>query len=115
MKASSIGALHELKAIQYFLENDWEVFYNIKPHGPADLIIWNPETDETIKVDVKTIQSHLKLDGNFTYSFSGIGKIQNMHKFVKYFGYLKKEDKFVWFDDVIENIGFKETLISKDN
>jgi hypothetical protein len=84
MKSSTIGTLHELKAIQHFLENDWEVFYNIKPHGPADIIIWNPETDETIK-------------------------------FVKYFGYLKNRDEFVWFDDVIEKIGFKDELKTKDN
>ncbi len=115
MKSSTIGTLHELKAIQHFLENDWEVFYNIKPHGPADIIIWNPETDETIKVDIKTIQAHVKSNGDSTFTFSGLGKVEDMRKFVKYFGYLKNRDEFVWFDDVIEKIGFKDELKTKDN
>jgi hypothetical protein len=47
-------ARNELFVCQRLLENGYEVFRNISQHGPADLIAWNPDTSESLKIDVKT-------------------------------------------------------------
>lgn len=45
------GALAELKACSWLIEQGYEVFRNVSPEGPFDLIAVKP--GETIYVDVK--------------------------------------------------------------
>lgn len=100
MRKSNVGVYNELKAILWFIEQGWEVFNNMKPSGPADLVVWNPETDETIKVDVKTITTRTRTDGTKSHNFSGVGNTEatKPKPFVRYLGYCKLEDKFIWLD-----------------
>ncbi len=101
MKNSSIGIVSEIKAIAWLLEQDWEVFYNIKPHGPADIMVWNPETDEIKKIDVKTIRHYLKTDGQKTSMLSGLTpeKLASKNNGITYLGYDPDSDKFMWVEN----------------
>jgi len=38
----------------HYLKEGYEVFRNVSDNGPADLIIWRPETGELHIVDIKT-------------------------------------------------------------
>jgi Holliday junction resolvase-like predicted endonuclease len=49
------GAAAELQAATWLLAQGYEVFRNVSQHGPADLMAWNPQTNECFPVDVKTI------------------------------------------------------------
>jgi len=51
------GALAELKASSWLLSKGFEVFRNVSPHGPVDIVALNPKTKETILIDVKTTPS----------------------------------------------------------
>jgi Holliday junction resolvase-like predicted endonuclease len=57
------GALSELKATVWLLEQGYEVFTNVSPHGDADIIIRDPNTGELSAVDVTTAIKYLKKDG----------------------------------------------------
>lgn len=62
-----VGAAGELFVSQYFLSQGFEVFRNLSPHGPADLFVYNPETNSAIPVDVKSFRSpYTKVDGSYT-------------------------------------------------
>jgi hypothetical protein len=52
------GAMVELQAAAMFLQAGYEVFVNAAPSGPADLVVWNPDTNETVLIDVKTCRGH---------------------------------------------------------
>jgi hypothetical protein len=52
--AGDIGALSELAACAWLLRRGYEVFRNVSPNGPADLVAWRPGYDP-ILVDVKTL------------------------------------------------------------
>lgn len=54
------GALNELKAHAWLLEQGFEVFANVSPHGDTDLIARTPD-GELIEVDVTT--GRLRPDG----------------------------------------------------
>lgn len=63
MDKKHLGALAETIAVQHLLEQGYEVFRNVSQHGPADIVAWKPETDETRYIDVKTVNSYTKQDG----------------------------------------------------
>ena len=69
MNSKHKGAHSELIASAYFLSDGAEVFRNVSQHGPADLVVWYPETNETIFVDVKTARPFVKTDGSVSYNF----------------------------------------------
>lgn len=69
MNSTQLGAYHELKASSYFLSLGYEVFRNVVSTGPADLVIWKPDTNETLFVDVKTATRFVKSDGTIKYHF----------------------------------------------
>lgn len=48
------GALSELRASAWLLEQGYEVFRNVSAHGPIDIIARHPETGELLLLDVKT-------------------------------------------------------------
>ena len=48
------GACSELIAAVWLLEQGFEVFRNVSPDGPADLVAWKRGTDEKFLIDVKT-------------------------------------------------------------
>lgn len=48
------GAVSELKASAWLLEKGYEVFRNVSPFGPVDIIAMDPNTQDIIFVDVKT-------------------------------------------------------------
>lgn len=51
---SQLGAKHELLACAWLLDLGYQVFKNVVPTGPGDIIAWDPETDEKYVIDVKT-------------------------------------------------------------
>ena len=48
------GAHSELLASAELINEGYEVFRNVCPDGPADLIAWRPETGEVRILDIKT-------------------------------------------------------------
>lgn len=51
------GAAFEYEAILWALYEDYEVFKNVVPEGPVDLVLVNKETGEITLVDVKAHES----------------------------------------------------------
>lgn len=76
------GTYSELIAVNYFLSQGYEVFRNIAPSGPADLVIWSPRTNETVFVDVKTATRYVRADGTVIYNYGD--KQRRPRRFVKY-------------------------------
>ena len=64
MDSKHRGAYSELIASTYLLSLGYEVFRNVSQHGPADLVAWNPKTNETIFIDVKSGHKYRKTDGS---------------------------------------------------
>ena len=61
-----LGAYGEMFVCNYFLENGLEVFRNVASSGPADIVVWNKETDKMLKVDVKCVRDpYLRKDGTY--------------------------------------------------
>jgi len=60
------GALSELHAVAWLLEQGYEVFRNVSQHGPADIIAVNFDTGERLFIDVKSavLSSYCLADGN---------------------------------------------------
>jgi hypothetical protein len=62
-----LGAYGELYVTNYLLENGMEVFRNVAPSGPADLIAWNKETGKTVLIDVKCVRDpYIRKDGSYS-------------------------------------------------
>lgn len=61
------GALAELIACKYLLEQGYEVFRNVSAHGLADLIGWKPDKLQTVSFDVKTIDKYVDKEGKTVY------------------------------------------------
>jgi len=95
MNDSTKGALHEMKAVIHLMEQGYQVFTNIKGTGPADLVAWRPETNETLIIDVKTVWIYLKADGTKKYH-SSVGTGKNKRNFVKYLGYCPDDNTWMW-------------------
>lgn len=53
LSPSTKGALAEFKAITWLAERGYEVFRNVTPDGPVDLVAVHFERGETILIDVK--------------------------------------------------------------
>lgn len=104
-----IGAISELKAQTWLMEQGYEVFKNIKASGPADMIAWDIKTDTLLKIDVKTVRVYIKKNGVKNYNFSSLGNanLKGKNKYttngIHYLGYCEEEDRFLWFSDVIKD------------
>jgi Holliday junction resolvase-like predicted endonuclease len=94
---NELGAINEMKAVIWLMEQGYQVFTNIKGTGPADMIAWNPETDEKIVVDVKTMRIYKRHDGTLQYNSSiGSANDKRRRKFVSYLGYCPENNEFRW-------------------
>mgnify|MGYP001577506587 CR=1 FL=1 len=60
------GAQSELLACAYFLELGYQVFRNVSSQGPADLVIWKPETHKIRFIDVTTGCWYQTKDGSMS-------------------------------------------------
>lgn len=61
------GAAGELAVSNYLLSAGLEVFRNVSPSGPADLTVWNTDTNQLAKIDVKSFRSpYVRKDGQYT-------------------------------------------------
>lgn len=80
MNSKHKGANSELIASVYLLNEGYEVFRNVSAHGPADLVAWNPETNETLYIDVKTATRYIRQDGssNLAYSKSTVEGVKTL-------------------------------------
>ena len=54
LSTSKIGGISEIEVCAYYLREGYEVFRNITASGPADIIVWNPNTQDIHIIDVKT-------------------------------------------------------------
>lgn len=93
-ETNTTGFISELKAKLWLIDQGYDVFENIKPVGPIDLIAFDPETEEVILIDVKTIRTTLKADGSKAYNVPKTKKVNS----VKYLGFNPDENEFIWFD-----------------
>ena len=71
------GDISEHKAVVWLLKQGYEVFRNECCSGPIDIIAFNIETQEVLKIDVKTCNSYIKKDGTRTRS---LPKIKQKHR-----------------------------------
>lgn len=92
---STRGALHEMKAVVYLMEQGYQVFTNIKGTGPADMVAWCPKTNKIMVIDVKTVKIYLKADGTKKYH-SSLGSGKNKRNFVQYLGYCPDDNTWMW-------------------
>lgn len=61
---SSFGAYGELFVCNYFINLGLEVFRNITPSGPVDIVIYNAETQKLLLLDVKSTRTvYIRADG----------------------------------------------------
>ena len=63
---SKRGRVVELKAETLFLEAGYEVFTNVSPDGPADLVIW--DGNNCYLIDTKKCQKKLLADGSIGWT-----------------------------------------------
>ena len=65
------GAAGELFACQYFLSHGVEVFRNVAPAGPVDLMVYNKINSQSAPVDIKSIRSpYIRADGSYSLGIS---------------------------------------------
>ena len=61
------GAAGELFACQYFLSHGVEVFRNVAPAGPVDLMVYNKTNCASAPVDIKSVRSpYVRADGTYS-------------------------------------------------
>ncbi len=61
------GAAGELFACQYFLSHDVEVFRNVAPAGPVDLMVYNKTNCASAAIDIKSVRSpYVRADGTYS-------------------------------------------------
>ena len=61
------GAAGELFACQYFLSHGVEVFRNVAPAGPVDLMVYNKTKGRSAAVDIKSVRSpYVRADGTYS-------------------------------------------------
>ena len=61
------GAAGELFACQYFLSHGVEVFRNVAPAGPVDLMVYNKINSQSAPVDIKSVRSpYIRADGSYS-------------------------------------------------
>lgn len=86
------GALAELKACAWLLKQGYEVYRNVSPFGPYDIVAWKNAKFETI--DVKTASSYITKKGELRYYHPE--RAQEDAKLIVY-GY--ETDEFWWEED----------------
>ena len=65
------GAAGELFACQYFLSHGVEVFRNVAPAGPVDLMVYNKTNCQSAPVDIKSVRSpYIRADGSYSLGIS---------------------------------------------
>ena len=65
------GAAGELFACQYFLSHGVEVFRNVAPAGPVDLMVYNKINSQSAPVDIKSVRSpYIRADGSYSLGIS---------------------------------------------
>ena len=65
------GAAGELFACQYFLSHGVEVFRNVAPAGPVDLMVYNKINAQSAPVDIKSVRSpYIRADGSYSLGIS---------------------------------------------
>ena len=65
------GAAGELFACQYFLSHGVEVFRNVAPAGPVDLIVYNKINSKSAPIDIKSVRSpYVRADGTYSMGIS---------------------------------------------
>ena len=65
------GAAGELFACQYFLSHGVEVFRNVAPAGPVDLMVYNKTNCRSAAVDIKSVRSpYIRADGSYSLGIS---------------------------------------------
>ena len=93
MERKHQGALSELKAVCWLLEQGYEVFRNVSPHGSIDIIARHPKTEELMFVDVKTGIKYTCKDGRVRYSH---GISPSLDESIKVLSYFKEDGTFMW-------------------
>ena len=80
------GAAGELFACQYFLSHGVEVFRNVAPAGPVDLMVYNKINSQSAPVDIKSVRSrYVRADGSYSLGISpklrddGVWQITYVH------------------------------------
>tara|TARA_R100000742_G_C4182414_1_gene17100 strand:- start:20 stop:400 length:381 start_codon:yes stop_codon:yes gene_type:complete len=80
------GAAGELFACQYFLSHGVEVFRNVAPAGPVDLMVYNKLNNKSAPVDIKSVRSpYVRADGSYSLGISpklrddGVWQITYVH------------------------------------
>ena len=80
------GAAGELFACQYFLSHGIEVFRNVAPAGPVDLMVYNKTKGRSAAVDIKSVRSpYVRADGSYSLGISpklrddGVWQITYVH------------------------------------
>jgi len=67
MSNNRTGAQSELIAAAWLMAMGYEVFRNLSPSGPVDLIAWKPGEDIKHLIDVKTVNTpYVRSDGKET-------------------------------------------------
>ena len=95
IKGPLTGPLGELNATVWLLKQGYEVFHNVKAYGPADLVIWDKDTNILTPIDVKTVRPYVRQDGSVSYNLQRNARCPN----VRYLGWIPEEDRFIWLDD----------------
>jgi Holliday junction resolvase-like predicted endonuclease len=101
MDCSTVGAASELEAASWLLGQGYQVFRNVSAHGPADLVAWNPQTKETLFVDVTTGRPYVRADGSLHYTLAK--RKLTVHKEsgfgVRVLVCVPEEHRFFWMDE----------------
>ena len=91
------GDVTEHKAVVWLLEQGYEVFRNECCSGPIDIIALNIETQEILKIDVKTGSIYIREDGTRRVNHSKLKELQ-IKLDVKLLSYDKERDTFTFID-----------------
>lgn len=96
------GVRAELKACAWFLEQGYEVYLNVAPHGKGDLVIYSDKVGYE-RIDVKCTKEIQNKNGsmNLNRSTNEIKKIISTG--VRVLLYFEDRDKFIWGDLYIDN------------
>ena len=86
LSTAHTGAAGELFACQYFLSHGIEVFRNVAPAGPVDLMVYNKTNGKSAPVDIKSVRSpYVRADGSYSLGISpklrddGVWQITYVH------------------------------------
>lgn len=88
------GALNEVKATAWLLEQGYEVFVNISQHGNADLVIRDPLTDVLTMVDVSTGLFYTRKDGSVSISMAHKSPLPDNVRIL----IITADNHFLWYD-----------------